>query len=238
MDLCRRLVDAAVDCQVDVVKFQSWTDRSLLSRKDKENSDFLKEVRKYQLTPEQHLEIQAYCKSKGMTFFSTPFSMEEADMLEKMDVPFFKVASMDINHLPVLRHIARKGRPMIVSTGMATLDEIHRAMGVIRGEGNKQVVLLHCVSLYPPDFNVVNLRNIRMLSDVFEVPTGFSDHTMGIGCSLAAVSLGACVIEKHFTLDKNMEGWDHAVSADPASMAMIVQEARNIWRAMGSYQRF
>ena len=237
MDLCLRLVDAAVDCQVDVVKFQSWTDRSLLSRKDKENSDFLKEVRKYQLTPEQHLEIQAYCKSKGMTFFSTPFSMEEADMLEKMDVPFFKVASMDINHLPFLRHIARKGRPMIVSTGMATLDEIHRAMGVIRGEGNKQVVLLHCVSLYPPDFNVVNLRNIRMLSDVFEVPTGFSDHTMGIGCSLAAVSLGACVIEKHFTLDKNMEGWDHAVSADPAAMAMIVQEARNIWRAMGSYQR-
>jgi N-acetylneuraminate synthase len=237
VDLCRRLVDAAVECQVDAVKFQSWTDRSLLSRKDRENGDFLEAVRKYQLTPETHVEIQAYCKSKSILFFSTPFSMEEADMLEEMDVPLFKVASMDINHLPFLRHVARKGRPMIVSTGMATLDEIDRAMGVIRAEGNKRVVLLHCVSLYPPDFNVVNLRNVRMLSDVFDVPTGFSDHTIGIGCSLAAIALGACVIEKHFTLDKNMDGWDHVVSADPAAMAMIVQEGRNIWRALGSYRR-
>ena len=237
MDLCRCLIDAAVKCNVDAVKFQSWTDKSLLSRKDRENTEFLEEVKRYQLTLEQHLEIQEYCKSKGITFFSTPFSMAEADMLEEMDVPFFKIASMDINHLPFLRHVARKERSMIVSTGMATLGEIERAVDVIRGEGNEQIVLLHCVSLYPPDFDVVNLRNIQMLSDVFDVPVGFSDHTIGFGCPLAAIALGACVIEKHFTLDKGMEGWDHAVSADPMEMAVIVQEGRNIWRSLGSYQR-
>ncbi len=237
MDLCKRLIDVAVDCKVDAVKFQSWTEKSLLSRKDKQNAEFLAAVRKYQLTPEQHLKIQAYCKSKGITFFSTPFSMAEADMLEQMDVPLFKIASMDINHFPLLRHVARKGRPMIVSTGMATLGEIERAVNLIRGEGNEQLVLMHCVSLYPPDFEMVNLRNMQMLSDVFRVPTGYSDHTIGIGCSLAAIALGACAIEKHFTLDKNMEGWDHAVSADPIEMAMIAQEGRNIRLSLGGYRR-
>lgn len=237
MNLCKRLIDAAVHCKVDAVKFQSWTEKSLLSRTDKQNINFLKEVQRYQLTPEQHLEIQAYCQSRSITFLSTPFSMAEADMLEEMNVPLFKIASMDINHFPFLRHVARKKRPMIVSTGMATLDEIRRAVDLIRNEGNERLVLLHCISVYPPEFEIVNLRNMQMLSETFKVPSGYSDHTIGVGCSLAAIALGACVIEKHFTLDKTMDGWDHAVSADPVEMAMIAREGRNISRSMGNYQR-
>ncbi len=238
MALCRRLIDAAVESRADAVKLQSWTDKSLFSKGVYEESpDLHGEVRRYQLSIEQHLEIQEYCKSKGVTFFSTPVSMAEADMLEEMDVPFYKIASMDVNHLPFLRHVARKKRPMVISTGMATLSEIEQAVNVVRGEGNEEIVLLHCVALYPPDFDIVNLRNIGMLSDIFGVPVGFSDHTVGIGCSLAAVALGACVIEKHFTLDKNMEGWDHSISADPADMALLVQEGHNIQRSLGNYNR-
>lgn len=237
MGLCRRLIDAAVSCEADAVKFQSWTEESLLSRADKGNAAFLNEVRRYQLTPAQHFEIQSYCRSREITFLSTPFSTGEADLLEEMDVPLFKIASMDINHLPFLRHVARKKRPMIVSTGMATLEEIGRAVDLFRDEGNEQFVLLHCVSLYPPDFGIVNLRNMQMLSETFKVPSGYSDHTIGIGCSLAAIALGARLIEKHFTLDKTMDGWDHAVSADPGELAVIVKEGRNIARSLGQYQR-
>lgn len=238
MELCKRLIDAAVECKVDAVKFQSWTEKSLVSKSIyNQNRNFLEEVKKYQLSPSEHLEIKKYSMSKGIGFCSTPFSMAEADMLEELEVPFFKIASMDVNNFSFLRHVARKKRPMVVSTGMATLGEVEQAVEVIRNEGNGQIVLLHCVSLYPPDFNIINLHNIQMLSDVFELPVGFSDHTLGFGCSIAAISLGASVIEKHFTLDKKMEGWDHAISADPPEMAVIVNEAKNIWRALGSYQR-
>lgn len=238
MDLCKHLVDAAFECKVDAAKFQSWTEATLFSRvMYDQNPELHKQVKRYQLTPEQHLEIQKYCMSKDIAFFSTPFSIEEADMLEGMDVPYFKIASMHVTCLSFLRHIARKKRPMIVSTGMATLGEIEQAVNAIRGEENEQIVLLHCVALYPPGFDAVNLRNIQTLSDMFDVPVGFSDHTIGFGCSLAAIALGACVIERHFTLDKSMEGWDHAISSDPADMAMIVQEGRNIWRSLGSYRR-
>jgi N,N'-diacetyllegionaminate synthase len=248
MGLCFRLIDAAADCKVDAVKFQSWSDRSLISREEyRRNTNYgdkkkhfgsLEEmVKRYQLTREQHEEIGSYCQSKGITFCSTPFSMAEANMLEELDVPFFKTASMDINHLPFLRHVARKQRPMVVSTGMATLGEIERALKEIKEAGNDRVILLHCVALYPPRFDVVNLRNILMLAKTFQVPVGFSDHTIGVGCSLASVGLGACVVEKHFTLDKDMEGWDHDISSDPIEMAEIVRESDSIWRALGSYSR-
>jgi N-acetylneuraminate synthase len=238
MKLCKRLIDAAIESGVDVVKFQSWTYESLFSREAYEqNPGLLREVKQYQFTPDQHLEVQEYCSSKGITYCCTPFSTDEVDMLEDMKVPFYKVASMHLNNLPLLEYIAKKNLPMIVSTGMGTLAEIEQAVNAIRGTGNNRVVLLHCVSLYPPDFDNVNLRNIQMLSNLFGAPVGFSDHTIGVGCSLAAVALGACVVEKHFTLDKSMEGWDHAVSADPLEMSLIVQESENVWRALGDYRR-
>ncbi|HVP13533.1 MAG TPA: N-acetylneuraminate synthase family protein [Phycisphaerae bacterium] len=238
MDLCRRLIDAAADAGADAVKFQSWTDKSLLALGEyAAQDDFLRQARKHQLSPEQHHMARERCRAKGVMFCSTPFSAGEADMLEGLDVPFFKISSMDVNHHAFLRHVARKKRPIILSTGMATLGEIEQAVMAIRSEGNDDIVLLHCVSLYPPNAETVNLRNIRMLSDVFGLPAGFSDHTIGVGCPLAAVALSACVVEKHFTLDKKMPGWDHAVSADPTEMATIIREGREIWKALGRYER-
>ena len=238
MDLCHRLIDAAADAGVDAVKFQSWTDKSLLAAGEfAGQQELLREVRKHQLSPEQHHMAREHCQSRGVAFCSTPFSVAEADMLSALAVPFFKIASMDINNPLLLRHVAGKKRPLVLSTGMATLGEIEQAVAIIHAEGNEDIVLLHCVSLYPPNPENVNLRNIPMLREVFDLPVGFSDHTVGVGSPLAAIALSACVIEKHFTLDKKLPGWDHAVSADPSEMSLIVREGRDIWKALGDCRR-
>jgi N,N'-diacetyllegionaminate synthase len=238
MALCRRLIDAAVTAGVDAVKFQSFSIEGLLARQEYSGQDgFFRDVERYRLMPDQHRTVKAYCDEKGVTFCSTPFSAGEVDLLEEVGAPFFKIASMDVNNPALLRYVARKKRPIVLATGMATLGEIERAVEMIRGEGNEQLVLLHCVSLYPPAYGRMNLRNIEMLHEVFGLPVGFSDHTLGIGCPLAAIALGACVIEKHFTLDKKLEGWDHAVSADAAEMAAIVREGRAVWESLGRYER-
>jgi N-acetylneuraminate synthase len=248
MNLCRRLIDAAVEAGADAAKFQSWSESSLISKSEYEaNTEYadkkkhfgsLREmVRKYQLTPEQHREVAAYCAAMGITFCSTPFSEEEGDLIDDLGVPFIKTASMDINNTPFLRYLAKKRRPMVVSTGMATLGEIEAAVQAIRREGNEEIVLLHCIAIYPPVIETINLRNIQMLADAFEVPVGFSDHTIGAHIPMAAIALGACIIEKHFTLDKEMEGWDHAISADPAELRQIVEQGREIQIALGTTQR-
>lgn len=245
MDLCRRLIDAAADAGAHAAKFQSWTEKSLIATEEydrnTEYSDKKKHfgslrdmVRAYQFTEEQHREAQEYCRKRGIVFCSSPFSEEEADLLERLDVPFYKVASMDIVNTPFLQYVARKQRPMILSTGMATLAEIGQAVDAIRDEGNQDIVLLHCISIYPPEFNTIHLRNIPMLEQVFDVPAGFSDHSLGTGIPLAAIALGACLIEKHFTLDKEMPGWDHAISADPQELRTIAVEGANIFTALGS----
>lgn len=248
MNLCRRLVDAAADAGADAVKFQSWTDKSLIAEEEyarnttysdkKKHFGSLREmVTAYQFTSAQHEEAAAYCKSRGIAFCSTPFADDEADMLERLDVPFFKIASMDINHLSFLRHVARKQRPVVISTGMATLGEIEQAVEAVRAEGNEQIVLLHCVSIYPPDYDTIHLRNMAALEQAFGVPAGFSDHTLGTAIPLAAIALGACIIEKHFTLDQEMEGWDHAISANPEQLKTIVEEGKNIVMALGDGRR-
>jgi N-acetylneuraminate synthase len=163
--------------------------------------------------------------------------MEEVDLLEELAVPFFKIASMDVVHLPLLKHVARKRRPVVISTGMATLGEIEQAVETVRGEGNEQIVLLHCVSIYPPEYDSIHLRNMATLERAFDVPVGFSDHTLGTAIPLAAIAIGACVIEKHFTLDQEMAGWDHAISANPEQLRTIVAEGRNIFSALGSNGR-
>jgi N-acetylneuraminate synthase len=189
------------------------------------------------LTPDQHIEAEAHCRKRGIAFCSTPFSKEEVDLLEGLKVPFYKIASMDVGHLELLKYISRKLKPVILSTGMATLGEIERAVTTIRGEGNEQIVLLHCVSIYPPEYGIIHLRNIEMLGKAFGVHAGFSDHTMGVAIPLAAIALGACIIEKHFTLDQDMEGWDHAISANPAELRTIVFEGKNVFTALGEYRR-
>lgn len=244
MELCRRLIDAAAAAGAHAVKFQSWSDKSLISReefarnteysdKKKHFGSLLEMVRAYQFTVEQHREAAAYCEKCDIAFCSTPFSSDETDLLESLNVPFFKIASMDIVNLPFLRYVARKQRPVVISTGMANLAEIEQAVETVRGQGNDQVVLLHCIAIYPPEYSAIHLRNIPMLTQAFCVPVGFSDHSLGTAIPLAAITLGACVIEKHFTLDKNMPGWDHAISADPAEMQVIATEGHNIFSALG-----
>jgi N,N'-diacetyllegionaminate synthase len=248
MNLCRQLIDAAALAGADAVKFQSWTDKSLIAEEEyahnteysdkKRHFGSLREmVTTYQLTVSQHLEAHAHCRDRGISFCSTPFSIEEVDLLDSLDVPFFKIASMDIVHLSLLKYVAAKQRPVIISTGMATLGEIERAIEVVRGEGNRQIILLHCISIYPPEYENIHLRNMAMLQQAFDVPIGFSDHTLGTAIPLAAIALGACVIEKHFTLDQDMEGWDHAISADPEQLRTIVTEGRNIFAALGGHGR-
>ncbi len=236
--LAKKLIDEAINCGCDAVKFQSWSKESLYTKSFyKDNISLEKTMEELSLSKEEHINLNDYCKENNIIFFSTPTTPEEVDMLEELDVPFFKVASMDLNNLPFIKYIALKGKPIILSTGMGTLSEIEEALNTIYKVGNREVVLLHCVSIYPPDDSIVNLKNMLMLKETFGLPVGFSDHTIGISIPLAAIASGAKVVEKHFTLDKTLPGWDHAVSANPEEMKTIVQEGRRIIKALGSYQR-
>jgi sialic acid synthase SpsE len=249
MDLAKGMIDSAKSCGCDAVKFQSWTPKSLIAEEEYERNrqynDSPKKhfgslrdmVEKYYLREDQHWELKRYCDNAGIEFCSSAFSKEEANLLEELKVPFYKIASMDIDNLSLLQHVARKGEPILLSTGMATLAEIENAVRAIESEGNSQIILLHCIAIYPPIYEDINLNNIPMLCQAFGYPVGFSDHTIGTSIPLASVALGSCVIEKHFTLDKDMPGWDHEISADPDEMKVIVQESRNIVRALGSYRR-
>lgn len=250
MDLAKQMIDSAVDCGVDAVKFQSWTSTSLISKTEydknqtyddsaKKHFGSLKEmVEKYALSKDQHVMLKEYCDSKGVVFCSTPFSELEVDLLNDLGVPFFKVASMDVNHLRLLKYIAKKGKPIILSTGMSTLAEIENAIKTIEDAGNHDIAILHCISIYPPDPSDIHLNNILLLQKQFpNYPIGFSDHTFGVSIPIAAVAMGAAIIEKHFTLDKDLPGWDHEVSANPTEMKLIVEESRIVSKALGNYQR-
>jgi N,N'-diacetyllegionaminate synthase len=244
LDLALQLIDAARECGADAVKFQSWSKSSLISSAEYARSvrysgdghlgGLEQEVERYQLTPAQHREIAAYCREIDMMFLSSVFSPCEVELLDSLDVPAFKIASMDVTHLPLLACVARRHKPIILSTGMATLGEIERALAVLDSEGAGPVVLLHCVSSYPTRAADANLRNIELFARTFDRPVGFSDHTLGIAVPLAAVALGACLIEKHFTLDCEMDGWDHAISSDPREMRALVTGAREVFAALGS----
>lgn len=249
MDLAKKIIDSAVECGCDSVKFQSFDNKSLICREEYEANTVYNDskkkhfgslnemVEKYYLRKEQHYELSEYCNKVGINFCSTPFSYEEVDLLEDVGVSFFKIASMDINNIPLLKYIAKKQKPVMLSTGMASLAEIENAVKTIEAEGNKEIIILHCISIYPPKYKDINLLNIPMLADTFGYPVGFSDHSIGISIPLASVALGAKVIEKHFTIDKNLPGWDHEISADPAEMKIIVKESANVLTALGVKRR-
>lgn len=249
MDLAKKIIDAAVDCGADAVKFQSWTPASIISEGEyqrnqsyddspKKHFGSLREmVEKYYLREEQHYELKEYCDQKNIDFASSAFSKKEADLLEDCGVPFFKIASMDINNFDLLRHLADKEKPLVLSTGMATLSEIDRAVNLLEKHNKQDVILLHCISIYPPEYEDIHLNNIKMLQKAFGLPVGFSDHSIGYAIPLASVALGACLIEKHFTLDKDLPGWDHEISADPPELKVICEESGNIAASLGSYRR-
>lgn len=249
MDLAKQMIDSAVASGADAVKFQSWTPESLIAREEydknqkyddspKKHFGSLEEmVTKYYLREDQHHLLNDYCQQIGVDFCSTPFSESEADLLESLNIPFYKIASMDVNNFRLLDHVARRGKPVVLSTGMSTLSEIEQAVQVIEKAGNDNIALLHCISIYPPLYEDIHLRNIDMLYRAFGYPVGFSDHTIGFSIPLASVALGACIIEKHFTTDKNLPGWDHEISADPDEMKLIARESKNIIRSLGQSQR-
>ena len=251
MELAKKLIMEAKEAGADCVKFQSWSKDTIFSRKKYEDNFFLADdyrnrddytleeiVEKYSISEEELLEMKKFADEVGIDCTSTPFSKKEADFLiEVLESPFIKVASMDLNNYPFLEYLAKKGKPIVLSTGLSELYEIDRAIKTIESTGNRQIVILHCVSTYPPKDEDVNLNNITSLMKIYpDYPIGFSDHTLGTAIPIAAMALGACIIEKHFTLDKNMEGWDHKVSATKDEMKVIVEGAERIHKALGSFR--
>lgn len=251
IELAKKMIDIAKEKGADAVKFQSWSKDSIFSRQVYEENYFLADdyrsrtdhtlesiVEEYSLGKKEHRILKDYCDKVGITFSSTPFCEEEVDFLvDELDVDFIKVASMDLNNYPFLEYIARKGKPIILSTGLSALAEIDEAIKTIQSNGNDKIVILHCVSIYPPKDEEVNLNNIDMLRELYGYPTGYSDHTIGVAAPILSVAKGACIVEKHFTLDKNMEGWDHKVSADPYELGILVDECKKSFKMLGNYNR-
>jgi N-acetylneuraminate synthase len=248
LDLAKRLVDAAREAGADAVKFQTWVTEklvvpdALMADYQKENVgtdqsqfDMLKEL---ELSYEEFRELKAYADNQGILFFSTPDEEDSADFLDGLGVPLFKIGSGEVTNLPYLRHVARKRKPIILSTGMSTLGEVEAAVRAVIETGNRQLVLLHCVSDYPADPMDCNLRAMDTLRSAFDLPVGFSDHTLGIEVPIAAVARGACVLEKHFTLDKTLHGPDHKMSLDAKEFADMVRAFRVVEGAIGTGRKW
>ena len=234
--LAKEHIDAAVEAGADSVKFQIYSAETLYSKKtpkhsgyDKDLFSLIKEIE----TPRDWLpELKAYCDTKGIIFFATPFDMCAVDELDTV-CPLFKIASFEIVDLPLLGYVASKGKPMIISTGLANMEEIQDALITCRKAGNEQIVFLQCASMYPSPPSIMNLRSMETIRRAFGVPTGLSDHTRGIHISVAAAAMGASVIEKHFTLDRTMKGPDHPFAIEPRELAELVRHVRDVESAMG-----
>jgi sialic acid synthase SpsE len=249
MELARTLILEAKEAGADCVKFQSWSKDTIFSRQTYEDNYFIADdyrgrtdftlesiVEAYSISKEELLQMKKFSDEIGIDCTSTPFSRSEVDFLvDVLKAPFIKVASMDLNNYPFLEYIASKGKPVVISTGLSELYEIDKAIRTIENSGNKNIVILHCISIYPPKDEQVNLNNIDTLRIMYpDYPIGFSDHTLGTTVPVASVVKGVCLIEKHFTLDKNMEGWDHKVSADPQELKVICNDTKRVWAALGS----
>jgi N-acetylneuraminate synthase len=243
LEMALQLVDVAVTAGVDAVKFQTFSAARVVVRdapkaryqEEATGSDEsqLEMLRKLELSPKAHREIQAYCQKRSILFLSTPFDEESADLLESLGVPAFKIPSGEITNLPFLAHVAQKRKPLIVSTGMSTMGEVAAAVDTIRLADNVAVALLHCVSAYPAQATDANLSAMRTMAKAFGVPIGYSDHTLGSEVALAAVALGACILEKHFTLDRSLPGPDHRASLEPDELRTLVRGIRTVESAIG-----
>ena len=247
--LAVELMQAAKEAGANCVKFQSWTKDTIFSKAKytdnyflmddyRDRSDYTLEqiVEKFSVSQRELLELKSVADDLCIDFACTPFSYEEAQFLAlNLDLPFMKIASMDVNNYPFLDFVARLGKPIILSTGLSSLAEIDRAVTVIEDAGNRALSILHCVAEYPPKDNDTNLMNIRTLQRCYpDYHVGFSDHSIGVCLPLASIAIGAKIIEKHFTLDKEMFGWDHKVSATPEELKQICADGARILRALGS----
>ena len=247
LELAKQLVEAAAQAQADAVKFQTFQAKELVSvhapkaEYQKQTTDAsesqLEMIRKLELSREDHLALIEHCRKHQILFLSSAFDLSSLDLLEELQMPIYKIPSGEITNLPMLRRIAKTQKPVILSTGMSDLKEISEAVDTLRNHGASDITLLHCNTQYPTPFADVHLKAMELLQETFQVPVGYSDHTVGIEVPLAAVALGAKVIEKHFTLDKTMEGPDHKASIDPQELRMMITMIRNIEVAIGIKQK-
>lgn len=244
IELAKRLIDVAAEAGADAVKFQTFVAEEGISSNapkavyQKHTTDSsesqLEMVKKLELSKADHQELMAYANHKNIMFFSTPFDNGSVDLLVELGVPVIKISSGEITNHPFLKYIAKKGLPIILSTGMSTLEEVAEAVSVIKEAGCKDLTLLHCTSNYPARVEDCNLLAMKTMADAFNVLVGYSDHTPGIYVSLAAAAMGACVIEKHFTLDKNLPGPDHRASLEPDELEEMVRGIRLVEKVQGS----
>jgi N-acetylneuraminate synthase len=245
-DLSRALqmVDAAADAGADAIKFQTFR-TELLATKSAQKADYQKRhtgktetqfdmLKKLELPDNSYQTIISRCRKKGIIFLSTPFDKDSVDLLESLNISAYKLPSGELTNLELLDYVSRLGKPIILSTGMASVSEIRTAVNTIRSSGNRRIVLLHCVSNYPADPADINLRAMRTMEKKFGFPVGYSDHSTGIDIAIAAVALGACVIEKHFTLDRGLPGPDHKMSLLPSELVEMVRCIRRVELALGN----
>lgn len=227
--IAKQLIRKAKSSGVDAIKFQTFKATDLVST----SSVFFKILKKLELSENDFKDISDYAKSNKLIFLSTPFSYDAVDLLTKLKVPAFKIASGDLTHIPLIKYAASKKKPMIISTGMSTINEIQDAIQAIQSKKNKKIIILHSVSSYPVPPSEVNLNAIITLKKKFHFPIGFSDNGSNMLVPLIAVSMGIKVIEKHFTLSRKMKGPDHSLSADPQQLASLVKNIRSIEKMLG-----
>lgn len=245
-ELACKLADAAKIAGVDCIKFQTFRSENLVSH-NTQKADYQKVttgkgtqrdmLKKLELSFEEFIALKGYCDRIGIRFLSTPFDFESIEFLNVIDMPFWKIPSGEITNYPYLVEIAKTGKDIILSTGMSTLQEVDNALAVLRENGAGRITLLHCTTSYPTPMQDVNLNAMITLRDHCGCPVGYSDHTQGIEVPIAAAAMGAEVIEKHFTLSRNMEGPDHKASLEPEELKAMVSAIRNIEKALGSWEK-
>lgn len=242
LKLAKELINAAKEAGADAVKFQTFKTENLVT-KIAEKASYQKEtttensqyemIKKLELSEDDFRELAKYADKRGILFLSSPFDFESVDLLDEIGVPTFKLGSGEITNFPLLERVASKGKPVILSTGMATMGEIREAVKIFKDNKN-DLILMHCVTSYPAKVEDINLKVIETLKSTFKLPVGFSDHTLGIEMPIAAVAMGSCVVEKHFTLDKTLNGPDHKASLEPTEFKNMVLAIRNVEKGMGN----
>ena len=242
LSIAKQLVDVAVFCGVDMVKFQKRSPSKMLTKAGLEKpytgpNSFGRTYGEHrdalELSKEDYKELKKYCDEKRILFSASPWDHESADLLEELNVPCYKIGSPDMTNLPLIEHVAKKGKPVIISTGMATMAEVEESINHLK-KFTDQIVILHCTSTYPSEFKDIHLNVLKTYMQKFQYPIGYSGHERGIAVTLAARVMGACMIEKHFTLDRTMKGGDHAASLEPDGLRRVVRDIRAFEIALGN----